>query len=340
MFKKALWFQNYKQSRFVLGILFVLFVIQMPLQAILTIETWNERAAQADQAEEYVYEVQSWEVEAIFSDDLFSLMVSGAILLLALVLVGLERNTRRNDFTFALPFTRTQLYLAKWLLGTGTILLFFLLNFFPSYFIIQQSDFSYALTLITAPDIFWGPLLGYLFFFSFCLFIASLTGEMMSQTIITLVTAFLPQIIFTLLQELMRVHDFFLFTIGAVPRWVDYLTPGLYAVGEMSDVIGMSLSCIFIGLTLWAGIFFYHRNRVEYNGEFLLFKQMTVPTAVLLVILVAFFGGMIVSSLAPWGANALRIISYWIGFCTFLLFALIVTRRLLTMNVRFFGKAL
>ncbi len=338
LLNKALWFQNYKQSKLLIWALFVLFILQMPIQAILSIETWNERAEQAGEAEEYVYEVQSWDVQQIFSQGTFTIFIALAIIFFAVLLVGLERNTRRNDFTFSLPFSRRQLYLAKWLLGTAIITVFFILNFLPAYFIISASEFDYGLHLVTSLEIFWAPLLGYIFFFTFALFIGTVTGEMISQTVLTLITGFLPMILLTLTQEFMRVHNFYLFSLGSQPRPIVYLTPIYYTIGQMGELIGISLAVLFTVLFLYAGAVLYTRNKVEHNGEFFIFKQINPVFFTFLTVIASLFGGSLVASLAPWSADALRIIAYWIGFTTFLLFALLAVRRLITMNVTFRGK--
>ncbi|CAM3945562.1 ABC transporter permease subunit [Alkalicoccus chagannorensis] len=340
MMHKGLLQQNWKQIKLVVWILLVIFVLHMPLQAALSIETWNERVEQAEQSEEYVYEVQAWEVQQIFSEGLFSFFAAFTIAFLAAVLIGLERNTRRNDFTFSLPFSRKQLFLSKWLLGSGTIALFFLINFFPAYWIISQSEFSYALTTVTWIEIFWGPLFGYVFFFTFCLFVGTMTGEMISQMILSFILAFLPQIMLILIQELMRVHDLLYYLVSSHPRWVDYLTPFYYAIGELGEIAGLLLSILFTAAALFGGIVLYEHNKLEYNGEFLIFKSLTVPFLVMITVIISLFGGLVVSSLAPWGADALRIISYWIGFCTFLLFAVLILKRITAMNVKFSGKAI
>lgn len=338
MFNKGLWFQNYKQSKFVLWILLALFVMQMPLQAVISIETWNERVEQTMETDEYVYEVQAWDMQQIFSQGLFTIFIAIALILLAVMLIGLERNTRRNDFTFSLPYKRKVLFFEKWLLGTTAITAFFIITFLPAYFIIYQSEFAYGLNLVSALEIFWGPLLGYIFFYTFALFVGTITGEMISQVILTFVLGFFPQMMLVLLQEFMRVHDFYFFSIGAQPRVIVYLTPFFYTIGEMGEVIGLILAIVFTVVCLFAGAALYEKNKIEHNGEFLIFKKLNPIFIVALTVIISLAGGLVVSSLAPWGANILRIISYWIGFTTFLLFALLLIKRLVTMNITFTGK--
>lgn len=338
MFNKALWFQNYKQSKLIIWILLALFIIQMPLQAVISIENWNDRMEQTMETEEYVYEVQSWDILQIFSQGPLTIFIGSSLIILAAMLIGLERNTRRNDFTFSLPYSRKALFFAKWAMGITAVTAFFTLAFFPAYFIVSQSEFAYGLNEVSAIEIFWGPLFGYIFFYTFALFIGTITGEMISQVVLTFVLGFLPQMTLVLLQEFMRVHDFFFFSIGSQPRFIVYITPFYYTVGEMGEVIGLALALLFTGILLFSGAQLYKKNKIEHNGEFLIFKQLNPIFIVALTVIISLSGGLIVSSLAPWGANALRIISYWIGFTTFLLFALLLIRRLIVMNITFSGK--
>ncbi|WP_416149136.1 hypothetical protein ACM26V_23280 [Salipaludibacillus sp. HK11] len=336
MFHKALWFQNYKQTRITTWMIFALFVLHMPFQTVLTLETWQEREEQAQQVEEHVYEIQAWEVLEIFSQGTFPIILSISIILLACLLIGLERNTRRNDFTFSLPFKRQELFLAKWCYGIFTIALFHIVNFFIAYFIIYQSDYSSSLYLVSWIEIFWGPLLGFIMFFTFALLIGAISGEMISQVVLTFLLGIFPLGLFYLIQELINVH--FHFHVNS-PIWIEYVTPFMYVVNHPFQVTTVILPIIVTGLFLILGVHLYKRNKIEHNGDFLIFKVLNPIFLILITICLSLFGGMIVSSFAPWNADALRIISYWIGFTTVLLFSLIMVNRLLSMNVMFRAKS-
>ncbi|SER75080.1 ABC transporter permease subunit [Salipaludibacillus aurantiacus] len=335
MFHKALWYQNYKQTRMIIWIILALFIIHMPFQSVLSLETWKEREEQANQAEGYVYEVQKWDVLQIFSQGTLPVFLSFSIIALACLLIGLERNTRRNDFTFSLPFSRKDLFLAKWLYGVSAIFFFHIINFFTAFFIIYQSDYSTALYLVSWIEIFWGPLLGFIMFFTFALLIGTFTGEMISQVGLTFLLGFLPQGVFALIQSFTEVHFRYIFSL---PDWINYLTPFNYVFNQSGEILSVVLPLIFTGLFLWLSTYLYEKNKIEHNGEFLIFKVLNPVFLTGITISISLAGGMIVSALAPWSADALRIIAYWIGFTTFLLFALLIGRRIVTMNIQFYGK--
>ncbi|MBR2759391.1 MAG: ABC-2 transporter permease, partial [Exiguobacterium sp.] len=48
--------------------------------------------------------------------------------LMATSLIGAERNSQMSDFSMSLPFTRTQLYISKWVLGASGIIMSTLLG--------------------------------------------------------------------------------------------------------------------------------------------------------------------------------------------------------------------
>ncbi|PYZ94063.1 hypothetical protein CR194_00540 [Salipaludibacillus keqinensis] len=336
MFRKALWYQNYKQTRMIIWMILALFVLHMPFQSILSLETWQEREEQAQQIEDYVYEVQAWDVLQIFSQGLLPLILSISIITLACLLIGLERNTRRNDFTFSLPFTRKHLFLAKWCYGVVAISLFHLINFFIAYFIIYQSEYRSSLYLVSWIELLWGPLLGFIMFFTFALLIGTFSGEMISQVVLTISLGILPLGVFLLIQEMINVH----FRVHLSSHiWIEYLTPFMYVFSITTSVQAILMPIILTGLFLWLAVYLYERNKIEHNGDFLIFKVLNPIFLVIITFCFSLLGGMIVSSLAPWNADALRILSYWIGFTTFLLFSLLLANKLLSMNIMFKGKA-
>lgn len=336
MFHKALWYQNYKQTRIIIWMILALFILHMPFQSILSLESWQEREQQAQQVEDYMYEIQAWDVLEIFSQGVLPILLSISIIALACLLIGLERNTRRNDFTFSLPFKRRDLFLAKWCYGTAIIAIFHIVNFLIAYFIIYQSEYQLALNLVSTIEIFWGPLLGFIMFFTFALLIGTISGEMISQVVLSFVFGIFPLGLFLLIQELINIH--FRIHINS-PTWLEYMTPFMYVSNHPPLLTTIILPVIFTGLLLWLGVYLYERNKIEHNGEFLIFKVLNPIFLIGITICLSLLGGMIFSSFAPWSADLLRIISYWIGFTTSLLFSLLIVNKLLSMNITFKGKA-
>ncbi|QKS70706.1 ABC transporter permease subunit [Paenalkalicoccus suaedae] len=341
MFEKALWYQNFKQSRMMIWILFTIFVLQMPVQTIFTLQAWRERSIEAENTFGYTFEIGSFEVSSIFFyPGLYNVIIALIITVLAALMIGLERNTRRNDFTFALPYSRKSLFLAKWALGMTAILGSFIVNFIIAYLLIYFSSFSYALDLVSLTEIFVAPLIAFAMFYSFALFIGTISGEMISQIVLTFIFGFFPLGFSTL------VYDFFLTNNIAtiLPsinywNWIEYITPLYSVVGANLSLIGFLINGILTVLFTVGGIYLYQENKIEHNGEFLIFKRLTIVFLIGITLCFSLLGGLFISAFAPWGSTFLRIIAYWIGFLTFLLFSLILSRKILSMNLLFRGKA-
>ncbi|ADI00012.1 ABC transporter permease [Salisediminibacterium selenitireducens] len=330
MFSKALFFQNYKHTKLLLWIILAMFVIHMPFQATLSIEHWNERADMAETIDNYVYEVQRWDLIQVFSEGAVTIFLVIGIIGLAAMLIGLERNTRRQDFTLSLPYSRITSFVHKWLYGTAAIVVFHFVNFWIAYFIIYQSRHQLSFEQVTFNEILYEPMLGFILLYTFALMIGSISGEMISQLGLTALFGFLPLGIFYLMQDLIDVH---FGTVVPLPIWVEFITPFIYVFDGGQG--GPFLIFRFIGIALFfvAGLWLYRKSPAEFNGEFLVYKRIQPVLTVLIVLMISFFGGSFITSLAPWTADVLRILSYWIGFTVFLLFAVLIVRKITEMRL-------
>lgn len=330
MFDRGLWLQNFKQTKLLIGLMFGLYIVHMPFQATLALESWAEREDMAETIDDYVYEVQRWDVLQVFSEGIVSFFLLVTVVIFAGLLIGLERNTRKMDFAFSLPYSRQALFLAKWTYGMTVITVFHLLCFVAAFLIIWFSPYRNAFEQVTAAEIFIQPFLGMILIFTFALFVGTFTGEMISQMVITVLLGFFPLGLFYLIESIIDVHFNF---ILPMPRFLDFITPFMYVLESDQHTWMAAAGTIGIVIFLTAGKRIYEQNELEHNGEFLIFKSLHRPAYISIVLVISMFGGTILSSLAPWNVEILQIISYWIGFSGFLLFALLITRKVLEMNV-------
>ncbi|WP_179298737.1 ABC transporter permease subunit [Evansella halocellulosilytica] len=334
MFHRALWYQNYKQTKLIIFIILALYIIKLPFQAFTRIEFWNEQKDHAEQFSDVGFEILPFELYNVFSSGLMTFLLSFAVIFLAGLLIGIERNSRRHDFTFSLPFKRRDLFLAKTIYGALFITLFHTINFWIAYAIIRQSEFGYALDQVTLIEIFFGPLLAMLLIFTFAMFIGTIAGEMFSQVALTFIFAIFPIAFWGLLLQLISIN---FNTYMNVPDIFEYLTAfsyfTLFTSPESNDIQLMMYILIGIAISIIFGVLLYERNRVEHNGEFLIFKRLHPVFLVGMTICFSLLGGIIISSLVPWHAETLRVVSYWIGFFIFMFFAYLISKRLLKMNL-------
>lgn len=330
LFHKALLYQNYKQTKIVVWIMLLLFLFAIPIQALFAIESW-ESQIQNSGAEPYFYtfKLSHWDVYSVFAQTEFQFIIAFALTFFACLLIGVERNTRRMDFTFSLPFSRKDLFMTKWMYGVLLILIFHSISFILAYWILNQSQFAYGLSFVNMNEIYFSPIVGFLVIFSFALFIGTITGEMISQFALTWIFSFFPFGFFYLIVTLLDIH---FITSFRLPEWVLRLNMGYYLMEHsnlMDTIYGILATILFVVI----GVMLYEKNKVEHNGEFLIFKQLHPIFLLGITISFSLFGGAIISAFAPWNAYGLRIVAYWIGFVVFFLFSFIITRRLLNMNV-------
>ncbi|MBU9714784.1 ABC transporter permease subunit [Evansella tamaricis] len=336
MFHKALWYQNFKQTRMIVGILLVLFILYLPFFIMLSIGSWQEQVEHFSQFPDSEFTLYEYEVYNIFSVGIFPFLVVIGIIFFAGLLIGVERNTRRMDFTFSLPFSRREIFMAKWLYGILVIFVFHLINFSIAYVILWQSEFNYALSFVNLTEIYFAPIFVFLLFFSFAMFIGTIAGEMITQVALTFIFSIFPVGVFFLLHGFLELHlnTHFLY----IPEWVGKVTLFFYLFEITSQPINLFFPISGIILFTVLSLILYERNNIEHNGEFLIFKVLHPIFLIGITICFSLLGGIIVSSLAPWNAEMLRIISYWFGFTVFLVFSYLISRRLLRMNLTIKNK--
>lgn len=175
---KALFRKEWKQSWVLLTMITLLFVFLYPMRTFLGLNDWRERAN-----DQYFY--PHYEVPAIFGVSMTGIMILIFLVLLAVQFLGTERNTRRHDFAFALPFKRRTMFFVKWLFGVGTVTVAMLVTFTIAYAVIMGSEFAVYLDGYQFWGMFLSPWLGYIAMYSFTLFIGTITGEMISQIVLT-----------------------------------------------------------------------------------------------------------------------------------------------------------
>ncbi|NEU30763.1 ABC transporter permease [bacterium LRH843] len=335
---KGLVRKEWKQSKLILIMLSILFVFHYPMRAILGLGDWRERAG-----EEYF--MPEFEVPSIFGPSLPSFLILLLLVYLAVQFIGTERNTRRHDFSFALPFKRSTMYFVKWLVGVGVVTVAILVTFTSAYILVSTSEFGMYLNSgdISFLTLFFTHLFGYIAMYSFALFIGTFTGEMGSQIALTIIFTIFPAGIIILLSSFLDLHAPWL--LKYLHEQFQFLQKLVWPLYTMMSVINGPISVnllypiIATALFLFVGAWLYERNPSEHNGEFLLFKQLEPIFRVGIVVCFALLGGMIVSGLVPYTlTGSTQILFYWIGFFIFLLLSFLLTRRLFAMNITVKGK--
>lgn len=325
MMAKGLWLKEYKQSKLYVWMLLTLFIIMLPVRASLHLDQWAEMTKQGISFDAHL-------IRSLFGASMPSFLVLFLLIVMAAVMIGAERNTRRNDFTFALPFKRSNIFLVKWLMGVLPIVVFYSINFVIAYFMVTSSEY-----MVQFPDFEFGryfiyPLLGYVTTYTFALFIGTFCGEMASQIILTYIFIFFPFGFTFLLSSFLWINfDTYLPNMDFATHitWPIYIF--VDAFWNYHIWVPIIATIVFVVVGQWL----YTKNHIEHNGEFLIFKQLHPIFLVGIVVCFALLGGIIISEVT-YMTN--KLIFYWIGFITFGAMSFLLTRRLLRMNVMMKNK--
>jgi len=321
----------------VLGILAILLFLQYPLRALLELEWLRSIAEDPLNNQQMINSQYGYFIEDLFGPSAFSLFVIAAILIIAGMLIGLERNTRRHDFNLSLPFSRKEIFLTKATLGVGMITLLFWLNIGLTLIIIQFSEFSQTLSHLNVLEMMIVPWMSLLAIYMFTLFMGTISGEMISQIVLSIIFLIFPYGFTMLIGIAFTVHmgNMGRFWIGMDEFILAFTIPfhlfNVYHVIDHISIVYIAVSLAVFVLSLVVGTFLYEKGKSEKNGEFLLFQSLEPIFLIGIVACFGMLGGTIFTFFIWHSAGAILI--YWFGALVVGGIAFLITRRLLQMNV-------
>ncbi|WP_214778989.1 ABC transporter permease subunit [Exiguobacterium sp. s22] len=265
--------------------------------------------------------------------------------LMATSLIGAERNSQMSDFSMSLPFTRTQQYISKWVLGASGIVMSTLLGSIAMFTLIATSRYSFLLegtVLKSVVIVLYIALIG-ISLFSLALWMGSFGGESISQAAWSFVALIFPLGIIALIQGSAYVFT----SLEGLSSWLDSLYNGVFiqvvsplgnlanltlyefvqSDSEWQDFISISIpsSIAFIALSFWLGIWMYNRAPQENNGRFFMFNNWLWLVHIIIVGCIAMFTGIMFTTFT-YEANS---VLYMIGFVIGAFLAHLLAKRLL-----------
>ena len=273
---------------------------------------------------------------------IFLFVIFGA--LMASVLIGSERNSQMSDFTMSLPYTRTQLYISKWVLGATGIVTSTLIGGTLMFLIIRFSDYSFLMEgkefKVTAMILFL--MLSGISFFSLSLWMGSFGGESISQVIWTFVALVFPMGILLLVQGSLyaffpdRLFSFFDEAFESIPMRIlsplnNIFNVDMYSVytdqSVWNDFITYApiLAVANIALTFGLGLWMFKEAPQENNGRFFMFSSWLWLIHIVIVICFAMLGGVMFSVIS----YPQNMILYVLGFVIGAFLAHLLAKRLL-----------
>jgi ABC-type transport system involved in multi-copper enzyme maturation permease subunit len=315
MFHKALWIRNYKLSASAVWALYLVFFFLLPF-------SFYGKAANLKKDMEQL-KPENFDMYFSFQGGEIAVLLTVILVSMAALLIGHERTTHSTDFTFALPFSRKDIFLSKWLFGASHIITSLLINILLSVLIIKFSvlsevtDVSFMLQFTS----FIIPIS--LAIFSFCMLIGTVAGSMVSQFLLSFIFLFFPIGFLTLvgsfftfngfLHDPVRRIDGSLNILGSISELATLPLPILHFVYYVNEQAGgnelntpsyyaILAAIVYLLVSVPLGIWLFSKTKNENNGKLLVFEKgkrfFTFGFVLCFALLGGMFGGEIFGSYA------------------------------------------
>ncbi|AFH62290.1 hypothetical protein ACVNS2_16720 [Paenibacillus caseinilyticus] len=318
MFHKGLWFQNYRQSRYILWSFWLIACYS----AILFLNHADnvEASIQLTHMRGEVYQYNFY-----IDVGLIAMLQLLLCLGLAAFTVGFSRSNNSLDYSYALPVKRSDIYLSKWMLGLLHIVGGTTLTLVFHLYIVNTTVLNNYIPDSTLWNYYIHQLLIQIGVFSFSLWLGLIGGNFFSQIVFSITFLILPYVLFWLIQELLSLHLYalgimhldglFLFNFTTDSLFANISFPlKLFNISQMfmlhtDQLRGLdqeyldqiyltyygSLSYLIpllvTGVSIWGMIRLSKTSKNENNGKLLLHNRMH-PYLVLGMTICAFlFGG-------------------------------------------------
>lgn len=295
MLSKALWKKDYKQAKLLLwlmpaaGFLFLVFsrmndLIFNPMNIKWKLLFMREHPENA----------------TIYGNEFIHYRIALAVLALgaAVLLIGMERRGLHQDFTFSLPFKRTQIYWNKWLLGIIFILGSVLLTNALDIVVILLSPFHDYFTLsVHVREIFRSTLI-LTAWYTIVLFAGTFTGGALTQILLAIVAGVLPMGLKSMLSSFFSVYwsGYRELLPSAVRYNWHYLNPLVLVTDSWyppTSLYLFGICAVYILIFLGAGLYAYSKNKPENNGKAILFPRLEPYFLWSVVVCGACFAGLV-----------------------------------------------
>ncbi|MEH7380693.1 hypothetical protein V7138_09460 [Bacillus sp. JJ1533] len=355
MFNKALWLKNYKQSKFVVwGLWVVCLYFAYKLYTFIDIQ---ERSMQLHTNEWGSIENYSFHFHNFLEVGVFQMIV---IVLLASILIGLERTNQSLDFTLSLPYKRQEIFFNKWLFGVTHIFSALTVSVFISGFILVNSKVHDYLPLSALGIYFVIALFSLIGIYSFSLLMGFIGASIVSQFAFSILFLFLPNGLYHLVIHAVGYHYYAitgtpfykLFDLYNVDVIFDFLSFPimLFDVDNfINDVfvwkqssptlvlLFLIVPAVVTGLSLFFMKVLANRIKSENNGKILAYEKLLPYLKVGVFICFYLFGGMVFGSFNYYDELP-SLLSYHLGGLGFSLIAYFILIKLAGMRMVFGRK--
>ncbi|MGG4417291.1 ABC transporter permease YtrD [Bacillus subtilis] len=276
----GLLYKEWKQNKVALVITILVFILGNPLSIINMYLIYQG----------CVTSKENWVGPCVFSVDYLNgtfisfFWIWGVVL--AVSQLGIERSKSFFDFTLSLPYTRGQIFHAKFLTGGMVIVVPQLIGYVLSVLLIMllkpdQAVYFHNYSL--------GMIIISMLAYSLVMAGGALTGNIFAQLLVSFTVAISPFLLISLPAINLEIlfGGSIDFIHGPVPKWVQYFIPIIYVDSKWAEnspyylVIPAIMTIIFYII----GYISFVKMSNERNGYFFLWKPLNRPVQIIVIII-------------------------------------------------------
>ncbi|MGE9755147.1 ABC transporter permease [Bacillus inaquosorum] len=275
----GLFYKEWKQNKALLIMIFLVFMLSNPFTVLNTYISYQGCVANQNE----------WVGTCVFTINYLNgtfislFWIWGVVL--AVSQLGIERSKGLFDFTLSLPYTRGQIFNAKFLTGGMVIVIPQLIGYVLSVLLImllnpEQAVYFHNYSL--------GMIIVSMLAYSLVMAGGALTGNIFAQLLVSFTVTILPFLIITL--PAINIDILFggaAFLDYPIPEWMQYIFPITYVVPNWVEdsphylVIPAVMSIMFYII----GYISFIKLSNERNGYFFLWKSLDRPVQVIVIII-------------------------------------------------------
>ncbi|MGF9962994.1 ABC transporter permease [Bacillus rhizoplanae] len=196
MFHKALWMRSWKQGKYVIMLFWLSTLYLLPY----------EYYTNAQHAAKYLRDTTDTYYSYHLSGDSPTFFPALLLIGLATILIGWERHNQTIDFLWSMPFKRSHLFLSKWLFGTVHIVSALSVSWFLMY-IVYKTTIHAQYQLFTLVHLYFlYTIVTLIAVYTLALFIGTITGNIISQGVLSYIIMVFPIYIFQLAFPFFALH--------------------------------------------------------------------------------------------------------------------------------------
>lgn len=276
----GLFYKEWKQNKALLIMIFLVFMLSNPFTVLNTYISYQGRVANQNE----------WVGTCVFTINYLNgtfislFWIWGVVL--AVSQLGIERSKSFFDFTLSLPYTRGQIFHAKFLTGGMVIVIPQLIGYVLSVLLIMllkpdQAVYFHNYSL--------GMIIISMLAYSLVMAGGALTGNIFAQLLVSFTVAISPFLLISLPAINLEIlfGGSIDFIHGPVPKWVQYFIPIIYVDSKWAEnspyylVIPAIMTIIFYII----GYISFVKLSNERNGYFFLWKPLNRPVQIIVIII-------------------------------------------------------